>query len=59
MEDKQQDSSPIKNVDEIDSMDDSAIDAMNEEEKQALLKQERERSIEIISSLKAGISNYE
>ena len=52
---QRQDSSPIKNVDLQDSMDVSLVNAMNEEEKAKALKEERQRSIELIAKLKEAI----
>ena len=59
MENQQQDSSPIKNVELLDSMDASLVNAMNEEEKQKLLKEEREKSFSIIMKLKSAISDFD
>ena len=60
---EQQDSSPIKNADLQDSSDTSLVDAMNQdknqEEKQKMLNQEKEKSLEIIEKLKMGISTYD
>ena len=56
---QRQDSSPIKNVDLQDSMDVSLVNAMNEEEKAKALKEERQRSIELIAKLKEAIQKSE
>ena len=52
-------SSPIKNVDLQDSMDVSLVNAMNEEEKAKALRNEREKSLEIIAKLKEAIQQYD
>ena len=56
---QRQDSSPIKNVDLQDSMDVSLVNAMNEEEKAKALKEERQKSIELITKLKEAIQKFE